>query len=209
MKVQRIHLFFFSQITNMTSILFGIILYIRYRQIEHLLYNHVNLIRSVLKMNVASLWIGLIGCLGLSIVANFQVTKMPTVHYIGAITCIGLGIVYMWYQGFISYQVRSYMGSTKMAYTRFVMAVVCTLCFWITLLGSCDSIAIFFNEKSQQVVNIKILVHLPNGLMPPYFLFFILSFTGEFKQITLHRPIILLIRPHNVSMYELSQSLSI
>lgn len=179
----------FSQALNATSIILGIIFYIRYRQIEHILY-HNDLSISVMRLNVTSLWIGLIACLGLSVAANFQANTMGVLHCIGAFSCFGLGTVYFWLQGFISYAVRPYMGSKKMTYVRFVIAVVCTCGFCITIFSSCQLTGLYHNKNVSLSCKNKRLSVSGEWITGVAFCFFILSFTCEFKTITLDRPII-------------------
>lgn len=183
----------FSQIINLTSILFGVIIYIRYRQIERLLYHHVNLIKPLAKKNVIALYVGLAACFGLSMVANFQLTKVPTVHYFGAISCFGLGTVYFWLQGIISYLGHSYVGSIQMAYTRLIMAFICTCSFLIAIFASCRSIGFIFNEDMPKSCRYKHISALAEWIIATLFCFYMLSFTDEFKSITIDRPIIILV----------------
>ncbi|XP_055298022.1 DNA damage-regulated autophagy modulator protein 1-like [Sitodiplosis mosellana] len=183
----------FSELINMASVFLGLIIYIRYRQIERLLYHHVSLLEQVARKNVVSLWIGLMACIGLSIVANFQLTKLPQVHYFGAFSCFGLGTVYFWFQGFISYSVRSYTGSMHMTYARLVLATICTCNIFVFISTTCTATEIIFNEREPSC-RYKETSAMVEWVMATAFCFFILSFTSEFKTITMDRPIILVIR---------------
>lgn len=183
----------FSQIINLSSILIGVIIYVRYRQIERLLYHHDNLIRPLAKKNLIALYIGLAACFGLSMVANFQLTKVPTVHYFGAISCFGLGTIYFWLQGVISYWVQSYIGSIQMAYTRLLMAFICTCSFFVSIFASCRSIGYIFNEEMPKSCRYKHISALAEWIIATLFCLYMLSFTNEFKKIIIDRPIIILV----------------
>ena len=64
------------------------------------------------RVNVVSLWLGSLGALGVSLVANFQETQVVrwlqsplaslniqvSVHFFGASLTFGLGTVYLWTQ---------------------------------------------------------------------------------------------------------------
>lgn len=62
----------------------GLTIYIRYRQIAHVTDHHEALKELVDKINKRGLYIGLISCYGISIVANFQETNVRLMHYVGA-----------------------------------------------------------------------------------------------------------------------------
>ena len=64
--------------------LVGLTIYVRYRQIIHVTDHHEVLRELTEKLNKRSLWIGLVSCYGISIVANFQETNVRPMHYVGA-----------------------------------------------------------------------------------------------------------------------------
>lgn len=70
----------FGQFINMGCVLLGIVVYIRYRQIEQLIYHHPNLMETSAKINRVAMWLGIGSCLGCSIVANFQETNVLNTH---------------------------------------------------------------------------------------------------------------------------------
>lgn len=150
-----------------------------------------------------SLWIGLAACFGLSLIANFQLSK-------GAISCFGLGTIYFWFQGFITHYVQSYMGSTSMTFARFGMALLCTISFTTTLLTSYTTIAIFFNQIQPKSDNchLKDISAFAEWITATTFCFFILSFTNEFTRISLERLIILVIRKTSITLCDISSGSS-
>lgn len=67
-------------------------LYLRYRQVEMLI--QVQEI-DCSKWNRISMWLAVIGCLGMSIVANFQKMNMRGIHFLGADMVLGGGVLYI------------------------------------------------------------------------------------------------------------------
>lgn len=121
----------FGQLINMGCVLLGIVVYIRYRQIEQLIYHHPNLLETSAKMNKIAMWLGIGSCLGCSIVANFQETNVRIMHYIGALNCFGLGTAYFWMQAYLTYNIHPYVGSLRLAHFRLGLAVLCTIFFTV------------------------------------------------------------------------------
>ncbi|PIO27020.1 hypothetical protein AB205_0095700 [Aquarana catesbeiana] len=54
--------------------------------------------------NSVSLAIGIIGCIGMGIVASFQETSVTKVHDAGALATFGCGVIYILLQSIISYK---------------------------------------------------------------------------------------------------------
>lgn len=189
----------FSEMINFASILLAAIIYVRYRQIDRLSYHHASLLKRVARKNVVALWFGLMACGGFSIVANFQLTNLPQVHYVGAFSCFGLGTIYFWMQGFISYSVRSHAGSKQMAYARLSMATICTCSFCIAVFTSCTATQFIFNEGETQSCSYKEYSAMAEWVIATAFNFFILSFTFEFKTIKMDQPIVAITRKKHES----------
>lgn len=112
----------------------------------------------------------------------------------GAFMCFGLGTVYFWVQAFISYHIRSYVGSICMAYSRFSMASLSTI--FSLIVGT----TIPISHKLYDGINPQkwdpndggwachIVGSVSEWLAATTFCFYILSFSGEFKEITFNRP---------------------
>ncbi|KAF5308660.1 hypothetical protein FQR65_LT06121 [Abscondita terminalis] len=110
-------------------------MYLRYRQVEI-----VSKIHDIdcSKLNYAAMWCAVIGCLGMSIVANFQKTNMRGVHFLGADMVLGGGVLYTILQAKISYIFRSieikpnHCGiSMRTIIIRIVISVLCVILFFI------------------------------------------------------------------------------
>lgn len=199
----------FGQFVNLGAVLLGIVIYIRYRQIEELMYDYTNLIKSMTKMNKTAMWFGYLSCLGLSMVANFQVTNVPSIHYLGALSCFGSACVYIWIQGHITYHARAYTASMQMAYLRFGLAALCTYFFFAAILTNCATVRGIFGEQAQshqehcQYHQVSVS---SEWIVASILCFYVLSFTGEFRQIKLNHPKIILVKGENSSLTESSQA---
>ena len=71
--------------------------YLRYRQIAEFYRNHSSS-STVIRLNNASLLVGSLAALGISLAANFQETHVYSVHIIGALMAFGGGTIYLWLQ---------------------------------------------------------------------------------------------------------------
>lgn len=121
----------FGQLINIGCVLLGIVVYIRHRQIEQLIFHHPELHESSARMSRTAMWLGIGSCIGCSIVANFQETNVRYMHYAGALTCFGLGTAYFWLQALLSYNISPFFGSTFLAHIRMGLAFMCTIFFTI------------------------------------------------------------------------------
>ncbi|XP_053212159.1 DNA damage-regulated autophagy modulator protein 2-like [Panonychus citri] len=122
----------FSQFLNITAFLYLFTIYLRYKQIEQYYRDHLSLESpKIMSRNRWSLFVGVIACLGLSIVANFQETNLIIVHLIGAFTCFGCGMIYCWIQTWISFKAYPIVNSRSCAIFRFFLCTIMTITFVI------------------------------------------------------------------------------
>ncbi|XP_040047609.2 modulator of macroautophagy TMEM150B isoform X2 [Gasterosteus aculeatus] len=85
---------FLSQICSTCSVLALWIVVLRFKQVSG---------RGIRRnANIASFVLGLISCVGLSIVGSFQVTTFYSVHLLGAFLAFFLGLAYFWIQLFLT-----------------------------------------------------------------------------------------------------------
>lgn len=189
----------FAECLNIACVLLGIVVYTRYRQIKLIMCHHKDVFKSSAKLNKFALWIGGGSGFGLSIVANFQLTNVPVVHYLGAVSCFFLGNVYFWLQAYISYNVRSHVGSTRMTWIRFILAAVCSYFFFVTILTSCKVVGLIFHEDSNCTYLTASVAS--EWIVSIIFCFYLLSFAGEFRQIVMEHPKMSIIG-HNGEMLE-------
>lgn len=183
----------FGQLINTGCVLLGITIYIRYRQIAHVIDHHEDLRELVEKLNRRSLYVGLVSAYGISIVANFQETNVRPIHYVGAFTCFGMGSVYLWHQTLISYRLEPFL-TLKNALYRMVLSVFCSIFFVIVAISGVISHILFDGKDprhwypSDGGFRYHVVSSVSEWIVATIFSFFILSFTDEFKYIQFDHP---------------------
>lgn len=189
----------FGQLINIGSVLLGITIYIRYRQILQLISHHPEIGESVVKYNKIAVYFGLISCLGISIVANFQETNVRIVHFTGAFFAFGVGTLYFWMQAFISYLVHPFAGSLLKAHIRLGMAIICTVLFFVIAVTGIISHILFQGKDprkwrpSDGGWKYHVVSSISEWVVATVFSFSILTFTDEFRDIHFDHPPITLI----------------
>lgn len=111
----------FSQFLNIAALLLSCCVYVRGLQVDIFATFKFRVGRR-LRLNTLATYIGYVSCLGLSVVANFQVNRLKPVHYIGAAMCFLGGAVYFIFQTMFSY----YMGKEFQSKCTFITR--CVLC---------------------------------------------------------------------------------
>ncbi|KAF3705190.1 DNA damage-regulated autophagy modulator protein 1 Damage-regulated autophagy modulator [Channa argus] len=106
-------------------------IYSRYKFVEKL-SEETSLVRPCL--NKAALGLGLLSCLGMTIVASFQETTMTVVHDLGAVVFFISGVTYLILQTVISYQAYPYGSSMCVFQARVAIAVIAALAFFPTII---------------------------------------------------------------------------
>lgn len=188
----------FSEALNLACIFLGIIIYTRFRQIQAIMCYHSDINKSTIRLNSIGLWIGFGSCFGLSIVANFQLTNVQTVHYLGALTCFFLGNVYFWIQSHISYNVHPYVGSIQMAHIRFLLSSFSSYFFFTTIITSCELVHLLFPDITEcTYLGVSVF---SEWIVAFIFCFYLLSFTTEFQKISLDHPRIYLIGYEHITL---------
>lgn len=83
-------------------------MYIRYRQTKLII--ELGEIDLSHRWNKAATWCGVLACFGMSLVANFQETAVPVMHFLGAVFAFFIGSIYFVLQARImrSDDVRSF-----------------------------------------------------------------------------------------------------
>lgn len=176
----------FSFFITVCSFLLGLIVYIRSHQIEELIKitnNNKNLLQFE---NNFSIWMGYGACLGLNVLANFQISSsnIYIIHYIGGSICSIFAVFYFWLQANISYYLRSYTGSKYSAFIRYATVFSCSYSTLIALVCSCDIVRIFTNSiENCELVSVSsewIAIISAN--------FYMLSFRFEFGEFKIVLP---------------------
>ncbi|KFV61049.1 DNA damage-regulated autophagy modulator protein 1, partial [Dryobates pubescens] len=116
----------FGFMINISALLAVITMCIRYLLIEKQ-NESSHFIRS--SCNILSLCIGLVGCVGMGIVATFQELSVPSVHDIGALVAFGSGVIYITLQSIISYKSCPKWNSYFMCHIRMAISVISCIAF--------------------------------------------------------------------------------
>lgn len=93
----------FGQLLNMTAAAALACIYIRYKQVQVTSEGNPR----VSFLNNVGLVLGMLACLGMSLVANFQETNVLAVHMIGAMMCFGIGSIYTIVHTWITFRLRN------------------------------------------------------------------------------------------------------
>ncbi|XP_078345918.1 DNA damage-regulated autophagy modulator protein 2-like [Oculina patagonica] len=198
----------FGQFLNISAVIAFIAMYVHYKHVREF---NVTDMPIILKLNYWSLWIGAFTCLGLSMVANFQVVNSLPTHMVGAIMVFGLGMVYCWIQAIISHMMRHQaMSSALSSCTRFVLSFLVTVFFIITLAAGNASVALYNKHENSTMsrydhkwketdagYNAHLASTFSEWLMSICFLLYFLTFFREFQKITVH----VQIRPRNAEIF--------
>ncbi|ERE88959.1 DNA damage-regulated autophagy modulator protein 2-like isoform 1 [Cricetulus griseus] len=111
----------FGVMLNIAAVLGIATMYVRYKQV-HALNPEENLI---IKFNKAGLVLGILSCLGLSLVANFQKSTLFVAHVCGAVLAFSMGSLYMFVQTILSYQMQPKIHSKQVFWVRLLLVIWC------------------------------------------------------------------------------------
>ncbi|XP_055050578.2 modulator of macroautophagy TMEM150B [Misgurnus anguillicaudatus] len=114
----------FSQICNICCMLALWIISIRFQQIRDF--------GCASRTNTASLVIGFISSIGISILGNFQPSVLLGVHLLGAALAFFLGLVYFWIQTWLTYSAQPSRDRRWVGPVRIILCSMCT-CFVVCM----------------------------------------------------------------------------
>lgn len=119
----------FGQALNLASFLLIFAMYIKYRQVEEIYLKHH--IDDEYRINKITFWIGILACVGISVVANFQETNVFWVHWCGAILAFGGGSVYECLQTLVYIKISPVIGQRKTTMFRIILSVISLVSFLV------------------------------------------------------------------------------
>lgn len=93
----------FGQLLNMTAAAALACIFIRFKQVRVAAEGTP----SVSRLNDLGFVLGMLACLGMSLVANFQETNVIIIHMLGAMMCFGIGSVYTILHTWITFRLRN------------------------------------------------------------------------------------------------------
>ncbi|XP_068435521.1 modulator of macroautophagy TMEM150B [Clinocottus analis] len=109
----------FSQICSICSVLALWIVVIRFQQVRDC-GDHG-------KANAASIVLGFISSVGISIIGNFQQSILQDIHLLGAFLAFFLGLAYFWVQLFLTYRAAPSQDRCWVGPARAVGCILCTV----------------------------------------------------------------------------------
>jgi len=180
---------FFGQMLNIGALLLVITVFIRYKQMADFYPGHSKQI-LLKRLNTLSIWLGSLGALGVSLVANFQETSVAPVHFLGAALCFGLGTIYLWLQVYLSWHLRPPSWPKLVPIIRLGLALLDTVGLSLTVI----SMLLAYNERGSQTDlhwdveegrEFHLVSTVSEWVMSVAFSLFILSFVPDFNNFVL------------------------
>ncbi|XP_035554735.1 DNA damage-regulated autophagy modulator protein 1 isoform X6 [Canis lupus baileyi] len=125
----------FGFMINFSAFLGAATMYTRYKIVEK--QNQTSYFSTPV-FNLVSLVLGLVGCIGMGIVANFQELAVPVVHDGGALLAFVCGVGYTLLQSIISYKSCPQWNSMSTCHVR--MAISAVSCAAVVPMIACASL---------------------------------------------------------------------
>ncbi|KAJ7389639.1 photoreceptor cell maintenance [Desmophyllum pertusum] len=184
----------FGQFLNIAAAIAFIAMYIHYKHVKEF---NVTDMPIILHLNYWSLWIGALTCLGLSMVANFQVVNSLAVHMTGAIMVFGLGMVYCWIQAIISHKMRHQAMSSTLSSS--IAAGNASVAEYNKQYPNRSNMSRYDHKwkDTDKGYDAHLASTFSEWIMSICFLMYFLTFFREFQKITVH----IHIRPRNAEIF--------
>lgn len=172
-------------------------IYVRYKQVELNAEEYNS--RRLLQANKISLVFGAVACLGMSIVANFQIGNILTIHFLGAFLLFTPGAVYGFLQAWISYQLSPRHTSIIVCHIRLALSIIIAVFFILCTLFSVISLQL--TSKSGLILHWKpedggypehIVATASEWIVAIAFLLYFFTYIREFQTIVIEAEL----RPH-------------
>ncbi|KAK5852257.1 hypothetical protein PBY51_023740 [Eleginops maclovinus] len=110
----------FSEVMNLAAFVGFIIAFLRYLQLKHTMVNQW--------LNAGSLLAFSFGCLGMTLVGNFQLFTEEMIHNFGTLLTFGLGTLFCWLQSYITLRANLKNEGKKAGILRFLLSGSISLC---------------------------------------------------------------------------------
>ncbi|KAK5650452.1 hypothetical protein RI129_001481 [Pyrocoelia pectoralis] len=133
----------FGQMMNIGAVITMMAIYLRYRQVKLVLDAEDMKAMSIL--NTLSLYSGVVACLGISFVGNFQETNFLSLHLIGAGTVVLNGIFICTIHQHLDFDI-----SKRMCYIRVFFTILTIILATLCLIFSIISILMHGQKKSKE-----------------------------------------------------------
>ncbi|XP_062913715.1 DNA damage-regulated autophagy modulator protein 1 [Mobula hypostoma] len=173
----------FGIMVNISAFLGAFTMYVQYKMLQAV--NEANPIISP-HWNRAALVLGLLGSLGMCIVANFQETTARIVHDIGALLTFGMGTLYLTLQTYISYRMQNLCNNHTVFLVRIVLMGVSGAAFIIMLVCYFLSGQSNFNWKpADKGYGCHVASAVCEWIVGFCFNFFFMTFIRDFQKFSL------------------------
>ncbi|XP_028925599.1 DNA damage-regulated autophagy modulator protein 2 isoform X2 [Ornithorhynchus anatinus] len=181
----------FGAMLNIAAVLGMATMYVRYKQVDALIPEDTQITR----INKVGLGLGLLSCLGLSVVANFQKTTLFLVHITGAVLTFGPGALYIFTQTILSYKMQPKIHGRHIFWIRLIVVIWCGVSAFSML--TCSSILysghfgpdlvqkLHWTPQDQGYVLHMITTAAEWSMSLSFFSFF-LTYIRDFQKISLH-----------------------
>ncbi|XP_027631526.1 DNA damage-regulated autophagy modulator protein 1 isoform X3 [Tupaia chinensis] len=173
----------FGFMINFSAFLGAATMYTRYKIVEK---QNQTCYFSTPVFNLVSLVLGLVGCIGMGIVANFQELAVPVVHDGGALLAFVCGVVYTLLQSIISYKSCPQWNSVLTCHIR--MAISAVSCAAVIPMIACASLIsitkLEWNPKEKDYVY-HVVSAICEWTVAFGFIFYFLTFIQDFQSVTL------------------------
>ncbi|XP_038414774.1 DNA damage-regulated autophagy modulator protein 1 isoform X3 [Canis lupus familiaris] len=173
----------FGFMINFSAFLGAATMYTRYKIVEK--QNQTSYFSTPV-FNLVSLVLGLVGCIGMGIVANFQELAVPVVHDGGALLAFVCGVGYTLLQSIISYKSCPQWNSMSTCHVR--MAISAVSCAAVVPMIACASLIsitkLEWNPKEKDYVY-HVVSAICEWTVAFGFIFYFLTFIHDFQGVTL------------------------
>ncbi|XP_075716187.1 DNA damage-regulated autophagy modulator protein 1 [Rhinoderma darwinii] len=106
---------------SITAMLGAATMYVRYKIIQT---QNLRIFFLSYWLNLISLLIGVLGCIGMGIVASFQETSVTTVHDVGALITFICGVAYIFLQSIITCKACPQWNKKGTCFVRMTISVI-------------------------------------------------------------------------------------
>ncbi|XP_072336801.1 DNA damage-regulated autophagy modulator protein 2-like isoform X1 [Scyliorhinus torazame] len=194
----------FGFMMSISGFLGVVTIYVRYKQVETLNQGDGH---SINKLNRTSLVLGLISCLGLCIVANFQKTAIIQVHVCGAVLTFGIGVVYLLLQTILSYKMQPLIHGIGIFRIRCALLIWCAgsiISMFISsvilysMIPTIDMAKKLHWNPTEKGYTSHLVSTTSEWSLAFSFLSFFLTYIRDFQKITLHAEVDL----HSETLYD-------
>ncbi|XP_016078639.1 PREDICTED: DNA damage-regulated autophagy modulator protein 1 [Miniopterus natalensis] len=173
----------FGFMINFSAFLGAATMYTRYKIVEK--QNQTSYFSTPV-FNLVSLVLGLVGCIGMGIVANFQELAVPVVHDGGALLAFVCGVVYTLLQSIISYKSCPQWNSLSTCRVRMTISFIsCAAVIPMITCASLISITkLEWNPKEKDYAY-HVVSAICEWTVAFGFIFYFLTFIHDFQSVTL------------------------